>query len=93
MYLHQVNIVLSVNFDGFHDDESGINQFIWAVGRSICTNDVVNFSDPHEFVHSVKYWTYHGYEKNLNLKVKRNEFLFGVRYELVFGDIFLSFFL
>lgn len=61
--------IIPVNFDGFHDDESGIYQYSWAVGQSVCSHDVVNFSDPHEFLHSAKHWTHNGYEKNLHLSV------------------------
>lgn len=63
--------IIPVNFDGFHDDESGIYQYSWAVGQSVCSHDVVNFSDPHEFLHSAKHWTHNGYEKNLNLSVTK----------------------
>lgn len=64
-----INFIIPVNFDGFHDDESGIYQYTWAVGKSVCSHDVVNFSDPHEFLHSAKHWTHNGYEKNLHLAV------------------------
>ncbi|XP_061168902.1 uncharacterized protein LOC133178171 [Saccostrea echinata] len=62
------NHYISVNFDGFHDDESGIYQYTWAVGKSVCNQDVVIFSDPHEFLHSAKHWTHSGYEKDLFLQ-------------------------
>ncbi|XP_061168901.1 uncharacterized protein LOC133178169 [Saccostrea echinata] len=62
------NHYISVNFDGFHDDETGIYQYTWAVGKSVCNQDVVNFSDPHEFLHSSKHWTHSGYEKNMFLQ-------------------------
>lgn len=65
-----ITFVTPVNFDGFHDDESGIYQYTWAVGQSVCSQDVVNFSDPHEFLHSAKHWTHNGYEKNLHLPVR-----------------------
>ncbi|XP_061188852.1 uncharacterized protein LOC133197029 [Saccostrea echinata] len=61
------NHYISVNFDGFHDDESGIYQYTWAAGRAVCYEDVVNFRDPHEFLHSSKHWTHSGYEKNMFL--------------------------
>lgn len=65
-----ITFVTPVNFDGFHDDESGIYQYTWAVGQSVCSHNVVNFSDPHEFLHSAKHWTHNGYEKNLHLPVR-----------------------
>jgi hypothetical protein len=61
--------LFAVNFDGFHDDETGIYQYTWAVGRSVCNQDVVNFSDPHKYLHSSKHWTNNGFQKNLHLKV------------------------
>ncbi|XP_062588035.1 uncharacterized protein LOC134249704 [Saccostrea cucullata] len=62
------NHYISVNFDGFHDDESGIYQYTWAAGRAVCYEDVVNFRDPHGFLHSSKHWTHSGYEKNMFLQ-------------------------
>lgn len=60
-----------VNFNGFHDDESGIYKYLWAGGKSVCSQDVVNFSDPHGFLHSDKHWTNNGIEKNLHLQVRK----------------------
>ena len=70
MYKLQVCIYISVvNFDGFHDDESGIYRYMWAVGTAVCRNNTVDFQDPHEFLHSAKHWTHNGYSKNLQLAV------------------------
>ncbi|XP_033747032.1 uncharacterized protein LOC117332256 [Pecten maximus] len=62
------NHLASVNFDGFHDDESGIWGYTWMVGQLVCTQDVVEESDPHKHHSSEKYWTHSGYEKNLHLQ-------------------------
>ncbi|KAK3092476.1 hypothetical protein FSP39_003379 [Pinctada imbricata] len=59
------NHFASVNFDGFQDNETGIYRYMWAVGRVVCGYDIVDFQDPHESLHSSKYWTHSGYEKNL----------------------------
>ncbi|XP_060074374.1 uncharacterized protein LOC132554093 [Ylistrum balloti] len=62
------NHIASVNFDGFHDDESGISGYTWMVGQTVCTQDIVEESDPHKHHSSEKYWTHNGYEKNLHLQ-------------------------
>ena len=70
MYKLQVCFYISVvNFDGFHDDESGIYRYMWTVGTAVCGNNTVDFQDPHEFLHSAKHWTHNGYQKNLQLAV------------------------
>ncbi|KAK3083736.1 hypothetical protein FSP39_002337 [Pinctada imbricata] len=62
------NHYTSVNFDGFHDEESGIFAYTWAVGRTVCGTDIVSFRDPHALLFSPKYWTYSGYKKDLHLE-------------------------
>ena len=62
-------ISFTVNFDGFHDDESGIYGYMWAVGTDVCRNDVVDFQDPHAYLQSSDHWTFSGYQKELNLEV------------------------
>ena len=67
--LHRILSLFAANFDGFRDDESGIYLYLWAVGDSICSHNIVNFSDPHKYLHNSKHWTHNGYEKNLHLTV------------------------
>ncbi|KAK3094096.1 hypothetical protein FSP39_024081 [Pinctada imbricata] len=62
------NHFASVNFDGFRDNETGIFRYMWAVGRVVCGYDIVDFQDPHEFLHSSRHWTHSAYQKNLTLK-------------------------
>ncbi|XP_069134862.1 uncharacterized protein [Argopecten irradians] len=62
------NHLASVNFDGFHDDESDIWGYTWMVGKSMCTQDVVGEADPHQHHSSKKYWTNSGYQKDLHLQ-------------------------
>ncbi|OWF48074.1 Delta-like protein 1 [Mizuhopecten yessoensis] len=38
------------------------------VGESVCSQDIVKESDPHQHYSSEKYWTHSGYEKNLHLQ-------------------------
>ncbi|XP_069134676.1 uncharacterized protein [Argopecten irradians] len=62
------NHLASANFDGFHDDESGIWGYTWMVGKSMCTQNVVGEADPHKHHSSEKYWTHSGYQKDLHLQ-------------------------
>jgi len=58
---------LTVNFNGFNDNETGIWGYTWSSGYTICGNDVVSERDPHAHHSHSKYWTHNGYAKNLFL--------------------------
>ncbi|XP_069118468.1 uncharacterized protein [Argopecten irradians] len=61
------NHYLTVNFDGFHDNETGIWGYTWWAGTAICESDIVKERDPHSHLSHNKYWTHTGYTKDLYL--------------------------
>ncbi|XP_069118473.1 uncharacterized protein [Argopecten irradians] len=61
------NHYLTVNFDGFHDNETGIWGYTWWAGTAICGSDIVKERDPHSHLSHNKYWTHTGYTKDLYL--------------------------
>lgn len=64
LYFH---LLFVANWNGFHDDESGIWGYTWAVGRHICGTDVFGFTDPYSHLSSKKFWTDSGFMKGLHL--------------------------
>ena len=58
---------LSANWYGFHDDESGIWGYTWAVGRHICGTDVLLYTNPYAHLTNKKFWTDSGFEKGFHL--------------------------
>ena len=60
-------IYTTANWDGFHDDESGIFGYTWAVGTTICGTDILDFTDPHDHLSSKSFWTNSGFEKGFHL--------------------------
>ncbi|OWF46933.1 Delta-like protein 1 [Mizuhopecten yessoensis] len=84
------NHMASVNFDGFHDDESGIWGYTWMVGESVCTRDIIEESDPHQHLSSKKYWTHNGYEKDLHLKDGQYFVTVRALNNVVFGGAFVT---
>ncbi|KAK3788402.1 hypothetical protein RRG08_044436, partial [Elysia crispata] len=42
------NTYISANWDGIHDDESGLRGFSFAVGTSVCGDDIHPFHDPYK---------------------------------------------
>ena len=50
------------NWNGFHDDESGIGGYTWAVGTKICGTDIVSPRDPHEHLAHKSHWTHSAHE-------------------------------
>ncbi|KAK3589126.1 hypothetical protein CHS0354_017092 [Potamilus streckersoni] len=61
------NHYISANWDGFHDEESGIYGFTWASGTKVCGTNILQYTDPHAHLSSSKFWTYSGYAKDLHL--------------------------
>ena len=57
----------SANWDGFKDGECGIHGYTWAVGTSVCSSDVSNFTDPHVTHPNPQDWTHLGLAKHLHL--------------------------
>jgi len=60
-------INFTANWKGFHDDESGIWGYTWAVGKNICNSDVVPFRDPYSHLTDRKFWTDSVFHKGLLL--------------------------
>ena len=58
---------LSANWDGFNDGECGIHGYAWAVGTSVCSSDISNFTDPHVTHPHPQDWTHLGLAKHLHL--------------------------
>ncbi|XP_067685182.1 uncharacterized protein [Haliotis asinina] len=61
------NNLIAGNWDGFHDNETGIYGYTWAAGTSICSHDVVDYNDPHSKIPSRDEWTYSGLTSGLHL--------------------------
>ncbi|KAL3857351.1 hypothetical protein ACJMK2_012027 [Sinanodonta woodiana] len=61
------NHYISANWDGFHDEESGIYGFTWASGTNVCGTNILKYTDPHAHLSSSKFWTYSGYATDLHL--------------------------
>ncbi|WAR20843.1 hypothetical protein MAR_014817 [Mya arenaria] len=61
------NHYVSANWKGFRDDESGIWGHTWAVGRNICSSDVINFENPYAHLTDKKFWTDSAFHKSIHL--------------------------
>ncbi|XP_052219885.1 uncharacterized protein LOC127837088 [Dreissena polymorpha] len=61
------NHYVSANWKGFHDDESGIYAYTWAVGKSVCSSDVVPFTNPYAHLTNPKFWTDSAFQKGIHL--------------------------
>lgn len=64
---YDAHLLISANWDGFHDDESGIYGYTWAVGSQVCGTDILYFKDPHAHFASRSFWTNSGFEKGFHL--------------------------
>ncbi|XP_070573546.1 uncharacterized protein [Ptychodera flava] len=65
----RANTYISANWDGFHDDETGIFGYSWAVGTSPCMEDVVTHNDPHSHIVNEKEWTHRGSTRNFKVPI------------------------
>ena len=45
------------NFRGFYDNEAGIFAYTWAAGKSVLSQDVVSYRDPHTHLPDPLHWT------------------------------------
>ncbi|XP_072033446.1 LOW QUALITY PROTEIN: uncharacterized protein [Amphiura filiformis] len=63
----RANNYLSANWDGFHDDETGILGYMWASGLDVCEEDIVAYQDPHSHIYHMSEWTLEGLETGLDL--------------------------
>jgi len=64
---HVILFPLEANWDGIHDNETGILMYTWAVGTKPCGDDVLPFNDPHEHLASAAEWNNIGVAYPLNL--------------------------
>ena len=55
-------LCLTANWDGFHDNETAISGYMWAVGSDICKEDIVSYIDPHSHIFHISEWTHEGIE-------------------------------
>ncbi|KAK2165039.1 hypothetical protein NP493_1368g00012 [Ridgeia piscesae] len=63
----RANRMITANWDGIHDHETGMLMYTWAVGTSPCGDDIVTHNDPHEHIASASEWTNVGLAFPLNL--------------------------
>lgn len=62
------NHFVSANWKGFHDDESDIWGYTWAVGRHVCGTDVIAFEDPYAHLTNKMFWTDSAFHKDIHLE-------------------------
>ncbi|XP_078575699.1 uncharacterized protein LOC144861601 [Branchiostoma floridae x Branchiostoma japonicum] len=56
------------NWDGFHDNETGIFGYTWTVGADHCLDDVHPHKDPHAHLYDEDEWTHQSLAYPLNLE-------------------------
>jgi hypothetical protein len=54
------NNFIACNFQGFHDDESGIYKYAWCGGTAPLETDIFAYEDPHAHLHDERHWTHSG---------------------------------
>ncbi|XP_019642103.1 PREDICTED: uncharacterized protein LOC109483513 [Branchiostoma belcheri] len=62
------NTYVTANWDGFHDNETGIFGYTWTVGTDHCQEDVHPHKDPHSHLYGENEWTHQGLAYPLELK-------------------------
>ncbi|XP_038050728.1 uncharacterized protein LOC119723897 [Patiria miniata] len=61
------NTFMAANWDGFHDNETGIYGYTWSIGYAVCEDDVSIHIDPHAHLFDESEWTHEGLVVNVNL--------------------------
>ncbi|XP_070573748.1 uncharacterized protein [Ptychodera flava] len=56
----RANTYVSANWDGFHDDETGIYGYTWTIGTEPCLDDIHPHKDPHAHFFDESEWTHIG---------------------------------
>ena len=64
---HIVLCSLKANWDGFHDNETGIYGYTWSVGSDVCRDDVSAHIDPHSHLFDESEWTHEGIVTGVHL--------------------------
>ena len=55
------------NWDGFHDNETGIHGYTWSIGYDVCNDDVSMHIDPHAHLFDESEWNHQGLVADVNL--------------------------
>ncbi len=61
------SFLLTANWDGFHDNETGILGYMWASDIEVCGEGTVAYQDPHSHIYQMSEWTHEGIEVDLDL--------------------------
>ncbi|XP_033637723.1 uncharacterized protein LOC117298529 [Asterias rubens] len=61
------NAYMAANWDGIHDNETGIHGYTWSIGYSVCNDDVSSHIDPHAHLFDESQWHHQGLVVNVNL--------------------------
>ncbi|KAI8510725.1 hypothetical protein Bbelb_116410, partial [Branchiostoma belcheri] len=67
MLYTRANTYVSANWDGFHDNETGIFGYTWTVGTTPCQEDIHPHKDPHSHLFDESEWTHTGIADGLDL--------------------------
>ncbi|XP_019624877.1 PREDICTED: uncharacterized protein LOC109470382 isoform X2 [Branchiostoma belcheri] len=62
------NTYVTANWDGYHDNETGIFGYTWTVGTYHCLDDVHPHKDPHSHLYGENEWTHQGLAYPLDLE-------------------------
>ncbi|XP_033637389.1 uncharacterized protein LOC117298318 isoform X2 [Asterias rubens] len=61
------NGYMAANWDGIHDNETGIHGYTWSIGYNVCNDDVSSHIDPHAHLFDESQWHHQGLVVNVNL--------------------------
>ncbi|XP_038062441.1 uncharacterized protein LOC119732930 [Patiria miniata] len=61
------NTFMAANWEGIHDNETGIHGYTWSIGNAVCDDDVSMHIDPHAHLFDESEWTHQGLVVNVNL--------------------------
>ncbi|CAH1250560.1 FAT1 [Branchiostoma lanceolatum] len=59
-YHTRANTFIAANWDGFHDDNTGLFGYSWAVGLEPCVDMIHPHIDPHAHLYDASEWTHSG---------------------------------
>ncbi|XP_078585864.1 uncharacterized protein LOC144867675 [Branchiostoma floridae x Branchiostoma japonicum] len=62
------NTYVTANWDGFHDNETGIFGYTWTVGTDHCFDDIHPHKDPHAHLYDEDEWTHQSLAYPLDLE-------------------------
>ncbi|XP_078620549.1 uncharacterized protein LOC144887293 isoform X2 [Branchiostoma floridae x Branchiostoma japonicum] len=63
----RANQYVSANWDGFHDNETGIFGYTWSAGTERCQDNIHPHKDPHSHLFDESEWTHTGIAHPLDL--------------------------